>query len=282
MNRVYSLIIILSMFIFPLSGSGEEKPSITVNFTIKEQTYINYFGAEKIKWIETEARKIITDLLTNYFSFLEFTDIEKEDKLIITLKPKDKITPTTKVTDVLFQFTVEGQNISNNVEPVFWTFKPDVVYNVPLEVDKEEFRDEIIIRFEILLDNRDSLMDQLFSKVVIAREAQHLPNSFYFDMPFHLGIGQESKFKLYADVKSVIDRSLPFEAAHMGFPSEGTIRTEMKKPENEIKKIKEEMKSHTVEIIINRIYVIFYKPAEEKTIKSKKSERSTPDEEKEV
>ena len=282
MNHFYSLIVILSMFIFPLSGSGEEKPSITVNFNIKEKIYIDYFGAEKIKWIETEARKEINVTLTKYFSFLEFTDIEKEDKLIMTLGPKEKITPTTKVTDVIFRLTVEGPNVSSSVESVFWTFRSLEIYTVPIKVTKKEFKDEIIIRFKDFIGNRDSLVDHLFSKVIIAKKAHHRPETLYLDMPFNLGIGQESKFKLYADIKSRINRSLPLEADHMGFTDKGTILTKIKKPKDEIEEIKEEMKSYQVEIIINRIYVIFYKPAEKTTIKPKKSEGSTPDDEREV
>lgn len=282
MNRFYSIIFILSMLAFPFSGSGEEKPSITVNFNIKEKTYIDFFGDEKIKWIETEARNKINDILSNYFSFLEFTDIEKEDKLIINLEPKEKLTPVKKLTEVIFRLTVEGPNVSNNIESIFWTFRPLEEYNLPISEEKEGFLNKIIIRFENFFENRDFLVDHLFSKIIIAREAQHLPNSLYLDMPFNLGIGQESKFKLQADIRSNINRSIYCKADHYGLNTEGMIRAKIKEPKDEIEEIIEEMKCYQVEIIIKRIYLIFYKPAKKPTIQPKKPGGSTSDEEREV
>ncbi|MCK5051577.1 MAG: hypothetical protein KAS53_07600 [Candidatus Cloacimonetes bacterium] len=196
MTFYYRFFLIILILMFVLTASAKEKPLLSVKFKITERNYQDYFR-DQIQRIEEEATKKIITALRDYYVFLNLTENESADSLIITLHNRQEATHLSQLREVGFFVTIRGTHISGEIDPVYWKFRPMEEYNRPLGTVSGFIREVTLAFTNNLSERKDMLVERLFSKIIIANNPLSIRDHLIWILPFSkedLGINDFSQF----------------------------------------------------------------------------------------
>ncbi len=274
-NR-YVFFFIIYFLCIPSVVIGADKPTLRVNFEIKEENYRDSFG-EQVTLIEKEINERAIELLNSNLMFLHFEDSlsggeQDINKLNIILDRREKGDSVSQLHEVGFWMSLSGSAVGGAGGQLYTKFRPDEYYNRPLG-RPEGFTEEVSLIFKKFTNNnRDTLMEKLFSNIVIANEAFLLPERLRWILPLaknKISAETESKFRIntseFDDLGMKVARN--FETILMGETTDrstmvperyrkGMVVTEIISPDNQVSDIQSN------DIFLNiEVYLMKYIPS---------------------
>lgn len=199
-----NLVLLISLLGIPMAAFGFEVPTISVSFKIKQEAYRTVLG-DSLTDIEKTCTENIIRELKDHFGFMKVSAESNEFKLLIELDNKDKFAPASasQLHEVDFWITVKDSDNNALAEPANWMFRPLEFFNHGLG-SKQAFITEVCSIFKDKLQkNRDALVLNVLSHIVIADRAIPVPQRLWWILPFkkeHLKLELESEFNIATDV----------------------------------------------------------------------------------
>jgi hypothetical protein len=209
MNRPNLILVILLVAAFPNAVFSGERPSLRVEFRLEQEAF-RVFYSDEIRDIEKQAGDRIGEVLQDRFGFFSFTSSQASDSLVIVLDNKEGSGSSSAMQEVGFQIEAEGTHVSEYIEPVYWTYRDESMYNYPLPKEAADFIEDIVLAFSSGLSSKTGTMvDNVLSKIAIAEDV--LPKKKYsiwlWVLPFtreDLQIALKSRFRIVAQFISDI------------------------------------------------------------------------------
>lgn len=192
------LIVIILLAGFSLAHA-DPKPKVEIVFRIEDPLYKLHFDSE-LATLQSNVASQLKGVFNTYLSFIEFTDEHAEDKLIITLhnvfkNNADISTPK----DLVFFFGFEGPNVKSGIPPMHWLYQTKVKYG-ETPFSSGDFTNSIVSRIkERLSQEYEILVESIFSKFVLTKEAHLISALSGWALPFHsndLGISNNTQFEI--------------------------------------------------------------------------------------
>ena len=204
MKHLITLTLCILLFTDYLYAEG--KKPIQVRFTITEPQYRDFYESETLK-IEKACSAQMVDFLNKTFGFFLFNLENNQQVLHIELTDNEQnLSSHSSLREVGFKVYIkQPENLGSN-EPVYWVFRPVERYIESLPDLMDEFVDEVIQSFQIgVLNNKEALVKNIFSKVMVASDFYFIQDKKWFILPIAEKENNIAKFSLFLIITSVPD-----------------------------------------------------------------------------
>lgn len=178
---------LLILLVLPLIIGGGSKQKIGVTFDIMFDRWEAYFG-EELDWIKNEGSKLIVRTMEKYFGFLDFQQETGDYNLEIIVKEMDATTSERSLgKDLVIHMSLRLPDSTEAISFLYWIFVGEGLSHINLQT-KEIFLDDVkksLVKY--IVDNKNVIVNDLFSKVRIADKAHLVKEERKWYIPLECG-----------------------------------------------------------------------------------------------
>jgi hypothetical protein len=170
-------LMILYIFLFTGSLTAQNKPTVSVEVKIEEDSYKNVYPIQEI---HKRGPDILIKSLESYFNFIDFTSTVSNNHLIISLG-KELPQSSKKSPWVVMKMVLRR----DGAEPIEYAGHWDFNRLTPLPDSLEGFLEKLAQGFLTWIDKEQHrIVLSLLSKVKVGSKAHPIPKYKYWVMPF--------------------------------------------------------------------------------------------------
>ena len=204
--RTSIIILVMTLAASAMAQIDVAPPTVGVRFVMAETAFQNRYDAATRQETATLCTQGITDTLASALGFVEFAADDTTNVLTVTLGRTAAQRGTgSGVWAVFLHLDLAGPAVTEETAEVNWLYRSEEQFFTPAPAAPDLIADVLHV-IGSRLDHEggpEELVENLFSKMVLAQNAYPLPAEVSFLLPIDRGawhIGAESEFRIVADV----------------------------------------------------------------------------------